>query len=112
MAPTGTGDSKTCSPTLDHLPIGSRLTPRLIRFCARSRRRVRRVFARIVTGLGDSLASKKAIACLVSLVHISRQVGRAHLVHREQLHELLHQEQVVTEVRGNVVLQLEQVIAA
>lgn len=31
--PIGTEESYTTSPTLDHLPIGSKLTPRLMRAC-------------------------------------------------------------------------------
>lgn len=60
--PMGTLLSKTWRPTLVHLPIGSRLTPRLMRACARSRLRVLSVFVRIVTGLDTSFASKNSMA--------------------------------------------------
>ena len=60
--PIGTLLSNTWSPTLVHLPIGSKLTPRLIRACAKSRRLVRRVFVRMVTGRGTSFASKNSMA--------------------------------------------------
>lgn len=59
----GTVLSNTWRPTFVHFPMGSRLTPRLISVCASSRLRVRRVFVRIVTGLGSSFASKNSIAC-------------------------------------------------
>jgi hypothetical protein len=35
---------------------------------------------------------------------------RTHLVQRKQLHQLADKERVVSKVRGNVVLQLEQVV--
>lgn len=62
IIPIGTALSNTCKPTFVHLPMGSRFTPRLINACARSRRRVRRVFVRMVTGRCTSLASKNSIA--------------------------------------------------
>lgn len=58
----GTEASKTCNPTLDHFPMGSKETPLLISVWASSLRRVLSVFVRIVTGRGVSEASKKVIA--------------------------------------------------
>jgi len=58
----GTGESKTCKPTLDHFPTGSKLIPRLIKAWAKSRRLVFNVLARMTTGLGTSFASKNSIA--------------------------------------------------
>ena len=60
--PIGTELSNTCKPSLDHFPIGSKLTPRLMSACARSLRRALNVFVRIVTGRGISFASKNSIA--------------------------------------------------
>ena len=48
--------------TFDHAPIGSRLTPRLIRVAARSLRRVLRVLVRSVTGRGCSMAAASSKA--------------------------------------------------
>lgn len=62
VAPSGTADSKTCRPTLDHWPTGSRTTPRFMSAEARVRREVRRVLVRRTSGRGVSLASKKANA--------------------------------------------------
>jgi hypothetical protein len=62
LSPIGTLLSKTCKPTFVHLPIGSRLIPRLMRACARSFLLVRKVLVRMVTGRGTSLASKNSIA--------------------------------------------------
>lgn len=64
MAPIGTDEpEKTCRPTLDQPPSsGSRLTPRLMRACARSRRRVLSVLTRMVRGRGVSDAVKKSSA--------------------------------------------------
>ena len=59
----GTLDSKIWRPAEAHLPIGSSVTPRARSAWARSLRRVRSVFVRIVTGRGVSFASKNSIAC-------------------------------------------------
>ena len=62
LTPNGTGDSNTCRPTLLHLPMGSRVTPRPIKVDASARLDVRNVFVLITTGRAVSLASKKANA--------------------------------------------------
>jgi len=62
-SPMGTCESYTTRPTLDHFPIGSKFTPRLIRAWARSLRRVFNVLVLIVIGRGTSLASRKSTIC-------------------------------------------------
>lgn len=50
--------------TLDHLPTGSRLTPRLTSACAKSRLRVLSALVRMVMGRGTSLASNASMSCV------------------------------------------------
>ena len=61
VAPMGTRESYTNRPTLDHLPMGSRFTPRLMSAAASSRRRHLSVFVRSVTGRCVSFASSSSI---------------------------------------------------
>ena len=68
VAPIGTRLSYTNKPTFDHLPIGSRFTPRLIKDAASSRRRHFSVFVRNVTGRCVSFASRSSMVSLTENV--------------------------------------------
>lgn len=70
--------------------------------CARSLRLDRKVFVRIVTGLGISFDSKNSMACrqLVSVLNIRE--GLAHLKNRKEMEKLFSQEVIVAIVARNI----------
>ena len=73
----GTLLSYTSRPTLDHFPMGSRFTPRLMRLAASSLRRHLSVFVRRVTGRCVSFASRSSIVSAtlkVSMKYRTRKV--------------------------------------
>ena len=76
VAPMGTRLSYTSSPTLDHFPMGSRFTPRLISDAASSRRRHFSVLVRSVTGLCVSFASSS------SMVSATEKVSRKYRIRK------------------------------